>query len=469
MPNLLSERYASAAMNEIWSPERKIVQERRLWVAVLRAQVELGVVVPDGVVEAYEAVIDQVDLESIAAREAITRHDVKARIEEFCALAGHEHIHRGMTSRDLTENVEQLQVREALELVRDRMVAVLARVGTLATRYAEQVIVARTHNVSAQATTVGKRFADVAEELMIGLERIEGLLARYPLRGIKGPVGTRLDQLDLLGDAGKVDELERIVATHLGFDRVVDAVGQVYPRSLDLDVVSALAQAVCGPSSATTTLRLMAGQELATEGFRPGQVGSTAMPHKMNARSAERVGALRTVLDGHLTMAASLAGRQWNEGDVSCSAVRRIMLPDAFLATDGLLQTALVVFDELGIFPAMIDAELARDLPFLATTRVLTAAVDAGLGREEAHEIVKEHAVAAALDRRDHPDALGLVDRLADDQRLPLDRSAIDALLADPMVFTGTAVDQVARVVDRVEQIVARFPDAAVAAAEVRV
>ncbi|MDG2028812.1 MAG: adenylosuccinate lyase [Acidimicrobiales bacterium] len=468
MPNLLSERYASAAMNEIWSPERKIVQERRLWLAVLRAQAQLGVDVPAGVVDDYERVVDQVDLASIAEREAVTRHDVKARIEEFCALAGHEHIHRGMTSRDLTENVEQLQVREALELVRDRMVAVLARVGGLAATHVDRVMVARTHNVSAQATTLGKRFADVAEELMIGLERVEGLLGRYPLRGIKGPVGTRLDQLDLLGDPAKVDRLEQVVADHLGFARVVDSVGQVYPRSLDLDVVSALVQAVSAPASATTTLRLMAGQELATEGFRPGQVGSTAMPHKMNARSAERVGALRTILDGHLTMAASLAGRQWNEGDVSCSAVRRIMLPDAFLATDGLLQTALVVFEELGVFPAVIEAELARDLPFLATTRVLTAAVDAGLGREEAHELVKEHAVSAALDRRETTGAASLVDRLADDDRLPLDRSAIEALLADPASFTGTAIDQVNRIVARVDKIVAQHPEAAVAASEVR-
>jgi adenylosuccinate lyase len=469
MPNLLSERYASAAMNEIWSPERKIVQERRLWLAVLRAQAQLGVDVPDGVIEAYEAVIDQVDLASIAEREAVTRHDVKARIEEFCALAGHEHIHRGMTSRDLTENVEQLQVREALELVRDRVVAVLARVAGLAATHADRVMVARTHNVSAQATTLGKRFADVAEELMIGLERVEGLLARYPLRGIKGPVGTRLDQLDLLGDAAKVDQLEAAVADHLGFARVLDSVGQVYPRSLDLDVVSALVQAVSAPASATTTLRLMAGQELATEGFRPGQVGSTAMPHKMNARSAERVGALRTVLDGHLTMAAGLAGRQWNEGDVSCSAVRRIMLPDAFLATDGLLQTALVVFEELGVFPAVIEAELARDLPFLATTRVLTASVERGLGREEAHELVKEHAVSAALDRREMSGAPGLVERLADDERIPLDRADIEALLANPAEFTGTAIDQVRRIVDRVDRIVAQHPEAAAAASEVRV
>ena len=469
MPNVLSARYASEAMNRVWSPERKIVLERHLWLAVLRGQAELGVVVPDGVIDAYESVVDQVDLESMVAREAVTRHDVKARIDEFSALAGHEHIHRGMTSRDLTENVEQLQIRDALMLVRDRLVALLARFVTLAEGHAGEVMVARTHNVAAQATTLGKRFADAAEETMLGLERMEDLLARYPLRGLKGPVGTRLDQLDLLGDPARVDALERAVADHLGFSRVLDSVGQIYPRSLDLDVVAALVQAVSAPASAATTLRLMAGHELATEGFRPGQVGSSAMPHKMNARSAERVGALRTVLDGHLTMAAGLAGRQWNEGDVSCSVVRRVMLPDAFLAADGLLQTAMGVFDEIGVFSAVVDAELRRDLPFLATTRILTAAVDRGLGREEAHEIVKEHAVAAALARREAGVQASLVDRLAGDPRLPLDGADIEALLSSPEEFTGTAVDQIQRVVARARSVMAEHPDAAAAEPEVRV
>lgn len=469
IPNVLSARYASARMNEIWSPEHKVVLERELWLAVLRAQQTMGVDVPDDAIAAYEAVLHQVDLDSIAEREAITRHDVKARIDEFSALAGHEQVHRGMTSRDLTENVEQLQVRRSLETIRDRVVALLARFAGLAEQHASQVMVARTHNVAAQATTLGKRFADVAEETMIGLERIEELLDRYPLRGLKGPVGTRLDQLDLLGDPARVDELERIVADHLGFARVLDSVGQVYPRSLDLDVVSALCQATSAPSSAVTTLRLMAGHELATEGFRPGQVGSSAMPHKMNARSSERVNGLRLVLDGHLTMAAGLAGRQWNEGDVSCSVVRRVMLPDAFMAADGLIQTALSVFDEFGVFPAVVQAELQRDLPFLATTRILTAAVEAGLGREAAHELVKEHAVAAALDRRDGGTTAGLVERLDADPLVPLDAAAIHELLARPETFTGTAVEQVARVCARAKDVMARHPEAAAAVPEVRV
>ncbi|MBK5223519.1 MAG: adenylosuccinate lyase, partial [Acidimicrobiia bacterium] len=272
-------------MRDIWSPERKIVLERQLWIAVLRAQRDLGVPVPDGVIEAYEAVVHQVDLASIEARDRITKHDVKARIEEFSALAGHELIHRGMTSRDLTENVEQLQVRLGLELVRDRLVTVAVRLAERAVEHRDTVITGRSHNVPAQATTLGKRFANAAEEVLVALGRVDDLLARYPLRGIKGPVGTQQDQLDVLGDATKVAALESSVAEHLGFDRVLGAVGQVYPRSLDLDVVSALVQASAGPSSLATSIRLMAGHDLVTEGFQPGQVGSSAMPHKMNTRS----------------------------------------------------------------------------------------------------------------------------------------------------------------------------------------
>src|ERR1044071_6235210 len=215
-PNVLATRYAGADLAAIWSPEHKIVLERQLWVAVLRAQRDLGIDVPDGVIEAYESVLDDVDLPSIAARERVTRHDVKARIEEFAALAGHEHIHKGMTSRDLTENVEQLQIRVSLGLIRQRVLAALARLGRLAAEHEALVMTGRSHNVAAQATTLGKRFATVADEMLVALDRLDGLLARYPLRGIKGPMGTAQDMLDLLdGSTEKLSELEQRVARHL--------------------------------------------------------------------------------------------------------------------------------------------------------------------------------------------------------------------------------------------------------------
>src|SRR6476619_660063 len=395
IPNVLASRYASDEMVAIWSPEAKVVAERRLWLAVLRAQASLGtegVAVPSSVLSDYERVLDDVDLSSIAARERVLRHDVKARIEEFNDLAGHEHVHKGMTSRDLTENVEQLKIRLSLELMRDRTVAVLARLGKLAGEYAELVMAGRSHNVAAQATTLGKRFATAADEMLVAYGRLEELLARYPLRGIKGPVGTAQDMLDLLGgDAAKLADLEQRIAGHLGFSQAFTSVGQVYPRSLDYDVVTALVQLAAGPSSTAKTIRLMAGHELVTEGFKPGQVGSSAMPHKMNTRSCERVNGLAVITRGYVSMVGELAGDQWNEGDVSCSVVRRVALPGAFLAADGLFQTFLTVLDEFGVFPAVVERELDRYLPFLATTKVLVAAVRHGVGREAAHEVIREH------------------------------------------------------------------------------
>ena len=256
--NVLASRYASPEMADLWSAERKVILERELWIAVLDGQRQLGLDVEAQVIDDYRAVVDSVDLESIRERESVTLHDVKARIEEFCALAGHEHIHKGMTSRDLTENVEQLQVRRAMELVRDRLVAVLVRFAERATEYQDLVVTGRSHNVPAQATTLGKRLANVGQEVLLATERIEGLLERYPLRGLKGPVGTQQDLLDLFeGDAGKVADLESAIADQLGFSRTLDAVGQVYPRSLDLDVVSALVQVPCSvdvPTGNTTEL-----------------------------------------------------------------------------------------------------------------------------------------------------------------------------------------------------------------------
>src|SRR5690348_15195683 len=428
-------------MVAIWSPEAKVVGERRLWLAVLRAQAELGVSVPAEAIADYERVIEDVDLASIAERERALRHDVKARIEEFNALAGHEHVHKGMTSRDLTENVEQLQVRRSLELVFAHGVAVVARLAERAATYRDLVMAGRSHNVAAQATTLGKRFASAAQETLIALTRLRELIDRYPLRGIKGPMGTSQDMLDLLdGDAAKLAELERRIADFLGFTTILTSVGQVYPRSLDHDVVSALVQLGAGPSSLAHTIRLMAGHDLVTEGFAPGQVGSSAMPHKMNTRSCERVNGLAVVLRGFSAMTGELAGDQWNEGDVSCSVVRRVALPGAFFATDGLYETFLTVLDEFGAYPAVVQRDLDRYRPCLATAKVLMAAVRHGVGRELAHEVIKEHAVAVALGMREKgADRNDLFERLATDERLQLTGTDLAQLVSAPLSFTGAA------------------------------
>jgi adenylosuccinate lyase len=368
-----------------------------------------------------------------------------------------------MTSRDLTENVEQAQILSSLKIIRDRVVATLVQLAQLATQYADQAMAGRTHNVAAQVTTLGKRFATAANELLVAFQRIEELIGRYPLRGIKGPVGTSQDMLDLLGgDIGKFEELERRIADHLGFVHVLVSTGQVYPRSLDFDVVTALAQVAAAPSDLATSIRLMAGHQLVTEGFQPGQVGSSAMPHKMNTRSCERVNGLAVIIRGYVSMIGELAGDQWNEGDVSCSVVRRVALPDAFFALDGLLETFLNVLEDFGAFPAVINAELQRYLPFLATTKVLITAVRHGVGRETAHEAIKEHAVAVALRMREtgRPDN-DLLDRLAADPRLSVTRAELDAAIADPLELTGTSSQQVTTLVSEIERIAEAHPEAA--------
>ena len=458
--SVLADRYASKAMRAIFAPEEKIIAERRLWLAVARAQNKLGHAIADSVVADYEKVLNKVDLASIDAREKITRHDVKARIEEFNALAGHEVIHAGMTSRDLTENIEALQIKNGLEIVHGKVVAVLAQLGEKAAQYSDQPIAGRSHNVPAQITTLGKRFASAAEELLFAYERLISLQDRYPMRGIKGPVGTAQDSIDLLGSSKSHQALEMEIANDLGFNRVLDSTGQVYPRSFDYDVVTTLVQLAASPSSLATSIRLMAGAELVTEGFKAGQVGSSAMPHKMNTRSCERINGLSVILRGYASMVSELAGDQWNEGDVSCSVVRRVALPDAFYAIDGLLETTLTVLNEFGAFPAVIQAELDRYLPFLATTKILMASVKAGVGREVAHEVIKEHAVKAALAMREGK-ANTLLDALAADTRLPLDRAALDALISQPIEFTGDARQQIARVVDRIDAITSAHPAAA--------
>jgi len=463
IPNVLAERYASPALQAIWSAEGRIVLEREFWIAVMKAQRDLGLDVPLAAIAAYEAAKHQVDAASIMAREKVTRHDVKARIEEFNDLAGHEQVHKGMTSRDLTENVEQLQVFRSLQLVRDKTVAALRRFRERSEQWADLVLTARTHNVAAQPTTLGKRVAMFGEELLGGLAALDSVIASYAVRGLKGAVGTQMDQLSLFeGDAAKVADLEQRIVSHLGMPAVWTNVGQVYPRSLDLRTVAALTDLASGPSSFCKTLRLMAGHETASEGFAPGQTGSSAMPHKMNSRSCERVNGFHVILKGHLAMAAGLAGDQWNEGDVSCSVVRRVMLPDAFFAIDGLFETFLTILDQMDAYPAVIAAETAHYLPFLMTTTIMMEAVKTGVGREAAHKAIKEHAVATVNDLRSGKIVRNdLVARLAADSRLGLSAETLEGILAKGDRESGAARSQIAAFAAAVATLEAASPAAA--------
>ena len=459
--NVLASRYASEPMKNLWSATGKIILEREFWIAVMKAQKELGVDIEDDAIESSLKAKGLVDLKAIQEREKITKHDVKARLEEFAEKAGHQHAHKGMTSRDLTENVEQLQVHRALSLVLEKGVTALLALAAKAKEYRDIPLTARSHNVPAQVTTLGKRMANWGEELERVLDALSSLCVTYPYRGLKGAVGTRLDQVTLMGDTKQAEELDRKIMEHLGATANWQNVGQVYPRSLDFEVVSILVRLSAAPSSFAKTLRIMAGHELLGEGFAKGQTGSSAMPHKMNSRSCERINGFQAILNGHLAMVSNLSGDQWNEGDVSCSVVRRVALPDAFFAIDGLLDTFLTVLDQMEVFPAMIEAETNHYLPFLLSTTIMMEAVKAGAGREDAHSAIKEHAVATVNElRRGEIKENDLAKRLAGDKRIGLSISSIEELINKGKERIGAAHSQVDYFVGRADSWSKRYPDA---------
>lgn len=461
IPNILADRYASASMTALWSPTGKIILEREFWIAVMKAQKELGIKIEKKSIDQSEKVKGLIDLDSIREREVVTKHDVKARLEEFAVLAGHQHAHKGMTSRDLTENVEQLQSHRALGIILEKSVTCLLALGKKAVEFKELAVTARSHNVPAQLTTLGKRMANWGEEMERSMEALSRLCATYPYRGLKGAVGTRLDQVTLLGSPKKAEKLDQKVMQHLGATGSWENVGQVYPRSLDLEVVSLLFRLASAPASFAKTLRIMAGHELLGEGFAKGQTGSSAMPHKMNSRSCERINGFHAILNGHLTMASQLAGDQWNEGDVSCSVVRRLMLPDAFFAMDGLLDTFITVLNQMEVFPSVIGAERKKYLPFLLTTTVMMEAVKSGSGREDAHAAIKHHALATVRDlRKGKMSENDLIERLAKDKRIGLNLSALKKIIREGEKNVGAAHQQVDHFTRRLKGWASRYPDA---------
>ena len=445
IPNVLADRYATKEMVAIFNPINKIIAERTFWITILKLQKKAGLPITDSDIASYEKVIDKVDLASIQKREMAVRHDVKGRIEEFNHLAGVEKIHIGMTSRDLTENIELIQIRDGLNLVRKRTLETLFLLEQKISKYEKTYIAGRSHNVPAQVTTLGKRFASCAQELIFSLSSLDELITRLPLRGLKGPTGTGADQISALGSAKDLAKLEDQIAENFGFENTLTSVGQIYPRSIDFEVVSKLLQIASAPSSFATTIRLMAGSKLASEGFKAGQVGSSAMPHKMNSRSSERINGMMVLLRGYTTMAADLAGDQWNEGDVSCSVVRRVVIADSFFVIDGLLHTFMTILNEFGIFEDEINKELNEQLPFLATTQILMACVKAGMGREIAHEVIKKHATTKSADQ--------FFTSLANEKDFPLSLAQLNDLIKNPADFAGDAASQSNEIADQIKKL----------------
>lgn len=460
--NVLARRYASLPMKQLFSEENAVISQQEYWTVIMQGQHDLGIEIPQENIDDYREVSDIAALDQIREREIVLRHDEKAMIETFNHNAGgHEDAHKALTSRDVSDNVEQARIKNGLVIVKSKLIAALARHGRRASEYSAMVYAGRTHNAPAQSNLIGKLFSDSGEELLRSYERIVEFEEGYPMRGLKGAMGTQTDLLQLFdGDQDKVDALEKKVAEHYGFKKIMNSVGQVYPRSLDLEMVNHLYGLTTGPTSLSLTLRGMAGRDQFTEGFKDGQVGSSAMPHKMNTRTLERLRGLKAVLAGHTAMAQDIAGEQWYGGDVSDSVARRVFIPDSFFAVDAFYESYLTVLDECGFYPAVIQAELEKYLPFLTTTRLLVESMKNGIGREKAHSAIKDHATQAALDMRQKGDmGKSLIQRLAHDPRMEgVTIETLGSALEKPIEFVGSAPEQINRFIGKVDELVTKNP-----------
>jgi len=437
--SIVGKRYASSQMQNIWSAETKVLKERELWIAVMRAQAKLGLDISTEVIAAYEGVKTKIDLDNIERREAELKHDVKARIEEFNALAGHQRIHLGLTSRDVTENIEGWQIKTSLELTLSSSAQLLEELAKKIESYSDLAIVGRTHNVPAQLTTLGRRFASWSEEFLIALENLETLHTNYRIKGIKGAIGSGSDLKALHSENWL--EVEGAVADELGIDKTLIAPSQIYPRSLDFQVVASLYQLAAPIASIAINIRLMAGIGLVSEGRASGQVGSSAMPHKNNPRLSERVGGLFVLLKGYLTMVSEISGNQWNEGDVSESVVRRVALADSFYSIDAILRSMKKILSELQVNESAISRELDRELEYLLSSKVLLKTVENGMGREAAHSLILESATESRSSSSET-----FFELLAKNKELALSLSELEALKSNPGEHLGDASKQAQQV-----------------------
>jgi len=458
----LEDRYATQQLLDIFDKENKISYERQFWISVMMSQQELGVNIPDEDIAKFHEAMDDIDLDRIDEIEKVTRHDIKAKIEAFIEVAqAGEYIHLCLTSRDLTDQIEQMQIKKAAKVIFGKYVSVLRHMTDNAEQYRAVQICARTHHQPAQLTTMGRRFAMWAEELSIHLRGFERFIDEYPLRGIKGPVGTQFDQDTLT--SGNALTLEQKVAKHLGFSNVLLATGQVYPRSLDYDFTSQLVKLSSACESFAKTMRLMCGLELATEGFKEGQVGSSAMPHKMNTRTSERICGAAKLVKMYSFGASELVGDQWEEGDVSCSIIRRIIIPDICYATDSVLESTLTVLNEMGVYEEMCRREIERYRPFVSSTNLLTYLRQNDIGREVAHDILKQYSVAEALELRAGKEKNELIQNLAQDERIKkagITKLDLTTLLAEAPL-TGRADAQITAVIDKAYELIDKYPEAA--------
>ncbi|MEX0937236.1 MAG: adenylosuccinate lyase [Pirellulales bacterium] len=445
----LVSRYASTRMCELWSPQRKFATWRRLWIALAEAEAELGLPITQEQLAEMRSAVDQIDFEAAARYEKKLRHDVMAHVHAYgdaCPQA-RGIIHLGATSCYVTDNADLVLLREGLELIRDRLAAVILAWADFAARYRELATLGWTHLQPAQPTTVGKRACLWAYDLVLDLKEIEHRLAQLRFRGVKGTTGTQASFLHLFeGDHQKVLELERRVAGKLGFDASYAVTGQTYPRKVDAQILDVLSGIATSAHKAATDLRLLASRREMEEPFEADQIGSSAMAYKRNPMRSERICSLARFVMSLQSSPAATAATQWMERTLDDSANRRLVLPQSFLAVDALLVLYRNVAAGLVVYPEVIANGLRQELPFMATENILMTAVAAGGDRQQLHERIRQHSQAAA-DRVKQGQANDLMQRLTADKAF----SKIDMNQAvDPGQFVGRAPQQVDQFLDEI-------------------
>jgi adenylosuccinate lyase len=443
--NPLVDRYASREMSAIFSAATKFGTWRRLWLALAESQQELGLEIPDAALAAMRAQLDTIDMTRAAALEKRLRHDVMAHVHHFGEVAPDAKavIHLGATSAYVTDNTELLQHRDALQLVRRRLLSCMDALASFARTHRDLPTLGFTHFQPAQPTTVGKRATLWIQDLLLDLEEIDHRLDTLRFRGVRGTTGTEASFLELFdGDGAKVDELNRRIATRMGFDRLYAVTGQTYPRKVDYACLASLAGVAASTSKFAHDVRLLQHLKEVEEPFEDEQIGSSAMAYKRNPMRTERITALARHVIALSINPAFTAATQWLERTLDDSANRRIAIPEAYLGVDAILLLTHNVSAGLVVRPAVIRRHLADELPFMATETILMHAVRRGGDRQSLHERIRRHSIAAAERVKEHGEANDLVERIAGDSAFGMSRDDIERML-DPARFTGRAAEQV--------------------------
>ena len=441
----LASRYASDFMLHLFSADKRIQTWRRLWVALARAEHNLGLPVTEEQVAELEAHITDIDYETAAQREKEVRHDVMAHVYTYgkAAPSAAGIIHLGATSCYVTDNADLVIYREGLQYLRGELLAVLGNLSAFAEKYKATPTLGYTHYQPAQLVTVGKRATLWMNELLMDLEEVEHRIASLKLLGSKGTTGTQASFLELFeGDHEKCRELERKIAAEMGFDGVVPVSGQTYSRKMDYYVVSTLSGIAQSASKFATDMRLLCHLKEVEEPFEKNQIGSSAMPYKRNPMRCERICALSRYLMVDVLNPAMTSGTQWFERTLDDSANKRIAMAEGFLAADAILNILLNVSDGLVVYPKVVRARVMAELPFMASENIMMKAVKKGGDRQELHERLREHAVAAAAVVKQEGKPNDMIARVEADPAFGLSREEIEAELS-PEAFTGRSAEQV--------------------------